>query len=67
VVDLESPRELALRTGWPERRIRNLISQRRLRHVRIGANIYVPAGAVEEFINRNMVEPTVPQQQEVAL
>ena len=57
MVDLESPRELANRTGWPERRIRNLIAQRRLRHVRIGANIYVPAGAVEEFISRNMVEP----------
>jgi excisionase family DNA binding protein len=67
VLDLESPRELAIRTGWPERRIRNLISQRRLRHVRIGTNIYVPTGAVEEFINRNMVEPTVPPQQEVPL
>ena len=57
MLDLESPRQLAARTGWPERRIRNLISRRELRHVRIGTNIYVPAGAVEEFIHRNTVEP----------
>lgn len=66
MVDLESPRALAARTGWSERRIRNLISRRELRHVRIGASIFVPVGAVEEFINRNMVEPAVPPQQEAA-
>ena len=59
MVELESPRQLAQRTGWPERRIRNLITQRRLRHVRIGSNIYVPAGAVEEFLQANMVAPEV--------
>lgn len=57
MVELESPRQLAQRTGWPERRIRNLIAQRRLRHVRIGSNIYVPDGAVEEFLQANMVAP----------
>jgi hypothetical protein len=66
VVDLESPRALAARTGWSERRIRNLISRRELRHVRIGASIYVPVGAVEEFIQRNMVEPAVCVSQEAA-
>jgi hypothetical protein len=46
------------------RRIRNLISRRELRHVRIGTNIYVPAGAVEEFIHRNTVEPATRPPQE---
>jgi hypothetical protein len=37
---------------------------RELRHVRIGTNIYVPAGAVEEFIHRNTVEPATRPPQE---
>ncbi len=58
MVELESPRDLAKRTGWPERRIRVLIAEKRLRHLRIGTNIYVPAGALEEFVDANMVGPT---------
>jgi len=56
--DLESPKELAARIGWPERRVRSIIAAAELRHVRIGNRIFVPAGAVEEFIQRKMVEPT---------
>jgi len=55
--NLESPRQLAKRTGWPERRIRNLIATERLRHVRIGGNIFLPINALEEFLEANMVEP----------
>jgi hypothetical protein len=55
--NLESPRQLAQRTGWPERRIRNLIANDKLRHIRIGGNLFIPFGAIEEFLNSNMVEP----------
>ncbi|MBN8500343.1 MAG: hypothetical protein J0M19_04230 [Sphingomonadales bacterium] len=48
---------MAKRTGWPERRIRNLIATERLRHVRIGGNIFLPINALEEFLEANMVEP----------
>lgn len=54
---LESPKELAVRIGWPERRVRFLITNADLRHMRIGNRIFIPSGAVEEYIERNMVEP----------
>jgi excisionase family DNA binding protein len=55
--NLESPRQLAQRTGWPERRIRNLIANGKIRHIRIGCNLFIPPGAIEEFLKFNMVEP----------
>jgi excisionase family DNA binding protein len=54
---LESPRELAKRTGWPERRIRKLIAQNQLAHVRVGASILVPSDAIDEFVRTNMIVP----------
>jgi len=35
VTRLLSPREMAQQSGWPEGRIRRLISTRRLRHIKI--------------------------------
>jgi excisionase family DNA binding protein len=55
--DLVSPRQLAKRSGWTERRIRGLIAQNELRHIRVGGSILVPSGALEEFLKLNMVEP----------
>ena len=52
-----SPRELAEFSGWPERRIRNLISSGQLRHVKVGAIYLLPKTAIDEFIKLNMVEP----------
>jgi len=54
---LETPRELAVRIGWPLRRIRMLINANQIRHIRIGGTIHVPEGAIEEFLEANMVEP----------
>jgi hypothetical protein len=65
MIDLESPLELARRTGWPVRRIRILISQKHLRHIRIGTNIFVPVGALEEFVDASMVEPELGKAAEV--
>jgi excisionase family DNA binding protein len=54
---LESPKQLAARSGWPERRIRNLIATNKLRHIRIGGNLYIPTDAIEEYLRLNMVRP----------
>lgn len=54
---LETPRELAARIGWPLGRVRMLINSNKLRHIRIGGSVHVPAGAIEEFLQSHMVEP----------
>ncbi|HMQ40249.1 MAG TPA: helix-turn-helix domain-containing protein [Paracoccus sp. (in: a-proteobacteria)] len=59
--NLETPKELAQRLGWPERRVRSLITAKQLRHVKIGGMYFVPQGAFDEFLNANMVEPDQPQ------
>ena len=54
---LLSPRELAEKSGWPERRIRNLMAARQLKHIKIGGAFYLPDDAIADFIERNMVTP----------
>jgi len=54
---IESPRSFSKRTGWPERRLRRLISEKKIRHLKIGANYFIPDGALEEFIETNSVKP----------
>jgi len=54
---LLTPRQLAAETGWPEKRIRKLISTRNIRFLRNGANFLLPRNAIHEYIARNMVEP----------
>jgi len=57
VTRLLSPREMAQQSGWPEGRIRRLISTRRLRHMKIDGLILLPETAIEEFTAAHMVEP----------
>jgi excisionase family DNA binding protein len=54
---LLTPRQLAAETGWPEKRIRKLISTRNIRFLRNGANFLLPQNAIQDYIARNMVEP----------
>ncbi|AHD07941.1 helix-turn-helix domain-containing protein [Phaeobacter gallaeciensis] len=56
-VTLYSPRELAEISGWPEKRIRNLIASGDLKHVKIGSNYFTPEDAIDDFLHRNMVAP----------
>ncbi|MEJ8474615.1 helix-turn-helix domain-containing protein [Roseibium algae] len=56
-LELETVKELADRTDWPQSRIRKLIENRELRYVKIGGGIFIPKGAIEEFISNNTVEP----------
>ncbi|EGD60484.1 hypothetical protein Y88_2774 [Novosphingobium nitrogenifigens DSM 19370] len=48
---------MAQQSGWPEGRIRRLISTRRLRHMKIDGLILLPETAIEEFTAAHMVEP----------
>lgn len=54
---IESPRNAAKRTGWPEKRLRKLIAEGKIRYLKIGSNFYLPDGAIEEFVNSNSVPP----------
>jgi hypothetical protein len=56
-ISLETIKQLSKRINWPERRLRNLITSNQIRYVPIGNMYMIPAGAIEEFIERNMVEP----------
>lgn len=57
IEELASPRELAKRTGWSVRRIRSLIAENRLRHIRVENSILLPFDAIDEFLKLNMVQP----------
>lgn len=54
---LISPKETAVRAGWPERRVRQMIARKELRHIKIGNRILLPESAISEFIKQNMAAP----------
>jgi excisionase family DNA binding protein len=56
-IELESPKQLADRIGWPERRIRNLIAAKKLRHHRVGGSILIPTTAFTELLQQTEIEP----------
>lgn len=55
--DLLTVEEAAVRFGTTERFPRRLIAERRIRFVRLGRHVRIPASAVEEFIREGTVEP----------
>jgi excisionase family DNA binding protein len=59
--NFESPREVAERLGWPLARVRKLIRSKQLRYVKVGGMYFVPAGALDEFMLANTVEPNLKQ------
>lgn len=48
-----TPRALARVSGWPEKRIRELIAAKELRHIRLKSRYFIPQGALDEFVARN--------------
>ncbi|UWR59444.1 excisionase family DNA-binding protein [Phaeobacter inhibens] len=54
---LESPRQVAERLGWPLARVRKLIRAKQIRHVKVGGIYLLPQGALEEYLEANTVEP----------
>lgn len=61
--ELKTPKEMASQSGWPETRIRNLLAEGELKHVRIGSHYLLPADAIDEFLERKMFRPSDPQAQ----
>ena len=59
-VNFDSAKSLAARTGWPESRIRKLIAANQIRHIKIGRSVYLPEGALQEFLETNMIQPVDP-------
>lgn len=54
---LLSVAQAAERFGTSERFPRRLIAERRIRFVRLGRHVRIPAAAVDEFIQEGTVEP----------
>jgi hypothetical protein len=54
---LLSPRQLALKSGWSEKRVRTLIKQMKLQHIKVGPSVLLPADAIERFVETNMFTP----------
>ena len=50
-------KDVAQCLGLSVRRVRMLLSSKKLRHIRIGRQFFVPKDAVQEFLSQNMVEP----------
>lgn len=49
--------EAAKRTATPDRLWRRLVAERRVRYVKVGRYVRIPASAIEEFLDANTVEP----------
>lgn len=56
-IELETPKQLANRIGWPVSRVRGLISNKKLRHFRFGKSIMIPPDAISEYLERVEVKP----------
>jgi excisionase family DNA binding protein len=52
--------EVAELLGTSERFPRRLITERRIRFVRVGRHVRIPRSALREFIEAGLVEPTNP-------
>jgi len=51
--------EAAAALGTSSRFPRRLIAERRIRFVRVGRHVRIPASAVDDFLRENTVEPIV--------
>jgi hypothetical protein len=49
--------QLAARSGWPESRIRRMVAQQKLPHIRLNSRVLLPPTAIDDFINRNCIQP----------
>ena len=64
-IELESPKQLADRIGWPVSRIRKLIRREELRHYRMGKSIMIPPDAITEYMRRVEVKPEFEEARDV--
>jgi hypothetical protein len=48
--------KLAEQSGWPESRIRRMVANQMLTHIRVNGRVLLPQTAIEDFVARNLVE-----------
>ena len=54
---LETPKQLAERSGLSERQIRHLIKTGELEHVRVASRVFIATGEFEKFLTERTVKP----------
>lgn len=52
--------QMAISSGWPASRIRRLARTKRLAHVKVDGITLLPSTAIDDFVERNLVEPIEP-------
>lgn len=49
--------KLAAQSGWSICRIRRLVANQELPHIRVNGRLMLPAGAIDDFVARHFIEP----------
>jgi|GEM_PF-6814585 len=47
--------KLAEKSGWSVTRVRRLVANRELPHIRVNGRLMLPANAIDEFVAKNFV------------
>lgn len=50
--------KLAAHSGWSICRIRRLVANQELPHIRVNGRVMLPANAIDDFVAKHFVEPT---------
>ena len=53
--------KLAAQSGWSVCRIRRLVANRELPHIRVNGRLMLPANAIDVFVANHFVEPATPR------
>lgn len=52
--------KLAAQSGWSICRIRRLVANQELPHIRVNGRLMLPANAIDDFVAKHFVEPASP-------
>jgi hypothetical protein len=52
--------KLAAQSGWSICRIRRLVANQELPHIRVNGRLMLPANAIDEFVAKHFVAPANP-------
>ncbi len=49
--------KLAEQSGWSITRVRRMVANRELPHIRVNGRLLLPANAIDDFVAKNIVSP----------
>lgn len=49
--------KLAEQSGWSVTRVRRMVANRELPHIRVNGRLLLPANAIDDFVAKNIVSP----------